>query len=230
MEKKNTVLLKLAGKLIVSCQALPEEPLFGSEIMERMAIAAMRGGASGIRANSVSDINAIKAQVPLPIIGLIKHVTPSSCVYITPTRAEVDLLAATGVEIIAMDATERTRPDNIPLEESFPQMKKAYPDILFMADCATLAEGLRAERLGFDIIGTTLCGYTAETKGTPLPNYTLMRSLVQKTFLPIIAEGGIWTPEQLKEAFLSGVHCCVVGTAITRPMDITRRFVDALPK
>jgi N-acylglucosamine-6-phosphate 2-epimerase len=194
-----------------------------------MAEAAMRGGASGIRANSVDDITEIMGHVPLPVIGIIKKIVPGSQVYITPTRSEVDALAKIGVPIIAMDATSRERPDKIPLSDSFPAIRKTYPDILFMADCATYEDGLRARELGFDIVGTTLCGYTEETKGTELPHYELIEQLVKNLSVPVAAEGGIWTPEHMKKAFYAGAHFCVVGTAITRPMHITRRFVEELP-
>ena len=228
--KKEDVLKAFAGGLIVSCQALPEEPLHSPFIMGRMALAAKLGGAVGIRANSTADIREIASQVDLPIIGIVKAVTPGCEVYITPTRCEVDALAQTGVAVIAMDATGRPRPDGLPLARSFPSMRAAYPDMLFMADCACLEDGLRAQDMGFDMVGTTLAGYTAATAGCPLPALSLMGALVEKLSIPVVAEGGIHSPEDMAAAFDQGVHCCVVGGAITRPMEITRRFVDALPK
>jgi N-acylglucosamine-6-phosphate 2-epimerase len=195
-----------------------------------MAQAAVEGGAVGIRANSVADIVEIKKFVELPVIGLIKKEYPDSDVYITPTRCEIDALVTSGAQIIAMDATSRVRPGGLLLEDFFPAVKSTYPDTLFMADCATFEDGQRAESLGFDLIGTTLCGYTTETCDAVLPDFALMLKLVTELSTPIVAEGGIWSPEQMREAFLQGVFCCVVGTAITRPREIVKRYVSQIPQ
>ena len=222
------VLESIRGGLIVSCQALENEPLHSPYIMQRMAVAAMWGGAAGIRANTVSDILKIREKVHLPVIGIIKKEYADSEVFITPTLKEVDELASIRPEIIALDGTDRIRPGGIKLEEFFREVRKRYPTQLFMADCSTLEEGIRAADLGFDVIGTTLNGYTAYTKGNALPDIRLIKSLVEKTQKPVIAEGGIWTPEELESVISTGVLAAVVGTAITRPMDITKRFVKAL--
>ena len=222
------VLESIRGGLIVSCQALENEPLHSSYIMQRMAVAAMWGGAAGIRANTVSDILKIREEVHLPVIGIIKKEYADSEVFITPTLKEVDELASIRPEIIALDGTDRIRPGGIKLEEFFREVRKRYPTQLFMADCSTLEEGIRAADLGFDVIGTTLNGYTAYTKGNALPDIRLIKSMVEKTQKPVIAEGGIWTPEELESVIGTGVLAAVVGTAITRPMDITKRFVKAL--
>lgn len=225
---ENKILDALRGGLIVSCQALREEPLYSSYIMQRMAVAAKLGGAVGIRANTVEDIRAIKEEVDLPLIGIIKQVYEDSDVFITPTMKEIDALVEAKSEIIALDSTLRMRPGNVSLEDFFKEVREKYPDQLFMADCSTLEEGLNAARLGFDLIGTTLRGYTEYTKDVKLPDLDMMRQLVEQSGRPVIAEGGIWTPEQLKAALDTGVLAAVVGTAITRPMDITKRFVEAL--
>ena len=222
------ILGKIKGGLIVSCQALNDEPLHSSYIMSRMAYAAMLGGAVGIRANTVEDITEIKKLVDLPIIGIIKKNYDDSDVYITPTMEEVDALVDCGVDIIAMDSTARLRPKSQSLEEFFSNVRKKYPNQLFMADCSNYDEGIQAAKLGFDIIGTTMSGYTPYTEGTKLPNYELMRSLVKDCGKPVIAEGGMWSPQELKMALETGVFAAVVGTAITRPMDITRRYVEAI--
>ena len=201
---------QIHGKLIVSCQALKEEPLYSSYIMSRMAYAAMEGGAAGIRANTVEDITAIKK------------------IYITPTMKEVDALASCGCEIIAADATMRLRPDGKTLDEFFNEVRKKYPAQLFMADCSTIEEGMHAAQLGFDFIGTTLSGYTSYTKGSRLPDYSMMKTLAEECGRPVIAEGGIWCPEDLGRALDTGVFAAVVGTAVTRPREITRRFVQAI--
>jgi N-acylglucosamine-6-phosphate 2-epimerase len=228
MKKKRDVLEKLKGKLIVSCQALPDEPLHSPCIMGKMAYAAMLGGAGGIRANSVEDIREIKATVTLPIIGIIKRVYKGSEVFITPTMKEIDMLYQEGVEIIALDATNRLRPDGKTISETFLTIKKTYPDQLFMADCSTYEEAKEAFRLGFDCIGTTLSGYTEYTKDKQLPDLPLMKQLVQDFSIPVIAEGGISTPDELKSVYETGVHTAVVGTAITRPREITKRFIAAI--
>jgi N-acylglucosamine-6-phosphate 2-epimerase len=228
MNISNSVFEQIKGKLIVSCQALEEEPLHSSFIMGKMAYAAMLGGASGIRANSVEDIREIKATVNLPIIGIIKKVYEGSDVFITPTIEEIDLLYKEGVDIIALDATRRIRPDGKTINEVFPLIKEKYKDQLFMADCSTYEEAQTAYQLGFDCVGTTLSGYTEYTKGIKLPDVGLIDRLVRELPIPIIAEGGIWTPEDLKCAFDLGVHTAVVGTAITRPMEITKRFISAI--
>lgn len=222
------ILQQLHKGLIVSCQALEDEPLHSSFIMGRMAYAAYLGGAVGIRANSVSDIKEIKSTVSLPIIGIIKHDYENSRVRITPTMQEVDALMEEGVSIIAMDATDRIRPDGRTVSEFFREVRQKYPNQLFMADCATYEDAVRAENLGFDLIGTTLNGYTDETRQTPPPNFDLMHRFAHTLHTPIIAEGGIFSPEQLRTAMEQGVHACVVGSAITRPMEITKRYVKAL--
>lgn len=225
----NTILNKLKGGLIVSCQALDDEPLHSSYIMSRMAVAAMMGGASGIRSNSVEDIIEIKKTVDLPVIGIIKKEYPDSNVYITPTIKEIDALLVSGCEIIALDATQRLRPGGISLDDFFRDVRKKYPDILFMADCSTYDEAIHASQIGFNIVASTLHGYTEYTKGVSLPNIDLLSQMVNNCNCPVIAEGGIWLPEQLEKIMSLGVLAAVVGTAITRPAEITKRFVQVLP-
>lgn len=228
MRKNTEVFKKIKGGLIVSCQALDNEPLYSPYIMSRMAYAAKLGGAYGIRANSPEDIIKIKETVDLPIIGLYKKNFHDSEVYITPTEECVDALMESEPDIIAIDATNRLRPFGLTLDAFFMKIRNKYPDMLFMGDCSCIEDGIHAEELGFDLVGTTLCGYTNETKDTELPNISLMKQMASTVKIPVIAEGGIWSPEQLKAAIDSGVHAAVVGTAITRPMEITKRFVDAI--
>lgn len=222
------IINKIKGGLIVSCQALEDEPLYSSFIMSKMALAAEEGGAVGIRANSVVDIAEIQKSTTLPIIGLIKKDYADSEVYITPTEAEVDALVLVGADIIAMDATNRPRPNGESLDTFFKKIKEKYPNKLFMADCSTYEEGIHACELGFDIVSTTLSGYTKETKGRLLPDFDMLKKLVDSLDIPVIAEGGIWEPAQLKQAFDLGCHSAVVGSAITRPRDITRHFIAAI--
>lgn len=220
----------LKGKLIVSCQALPHEPLHSSFIMGRMALAAKEGGAKGIRANTKEDIKEIQSQVDLPIIGIVKRDYDDSKIYITPTMKEIDELMEVKPEIIAMDATISTRPGNKTLDKFFHEVKEKYPDQLFMADCSTVEEALHADELGFDFIGTTLVGYTDQSKDMKIEqnDFELIKEIVKNVKHNVIAEGNINTPEKVKRVMQLGVFSIVVGSAITRPQLITKTFVDAL--
>lgn len=220
----------LKGKLIVSCQALPDEPLHSSFIMGRMAKAALQGGAVGIRANTPEDIQEIQTQVDLPVIGIIKRDYEDSAVYITPTLREVEELMAVHPDIIALDATCQTRPNGMSLDEFFHILKEKYPDQLWMADCSTVEEALHADALGFDFIGTTLVGYTAESKGMRIEedDFKILRQILEKAVHPVIAEGNINTPEKARRVIDLGAFSVVVGSIITRPQVITKNFVQAL--
>lgn len=221
---------QLKGRLIVSCQALTDEPLHGSEIMGRMAKAAQEGGASGIRANGIEDIQAIKRAVDLPVIGIIKREYPDSSVYITPTVEEVEALVKTGVDIIALDATNRVRPDDSTIETFFLKLKNRFSKQVFMADCATLEDAKRAEELGFDIVAPTLYGYTEETAGLKVyeHDFKFLQEMIGAVKVPVIAEGNVITPEHARRVLELGAHAVVVGGAITRPQQITKRFVDEM--
>lgn len=224
----HSILQQIKGGLIVSCQALEDEPLHSSFIMSKMAVAAKQGGAVGIRANSVPDIEEIKKSVDLPIIGIVKARYPDSEVFITPTRKEVEALSDAGVDIIAIDATNRPRPEGIFLDDFFGEIRKAYPTQLFMADCSTVEEGVHAKKLGFDIIGTTLAGYTPYTSHVSLPDFDMIERLKEKVEEPIIAEGGIWSRSDLQQVFKKGAFAAVIGTAITRPQEITKYYVKSI--
>lgn len=208
--------------LIVSCQALPEEPLHSPFIMSKMALAAKEGGAVAIRANGVEDIKAIKKEVDLPIIGIIKINYPNIKPYITPTMKEIEELLAINVDVIALDAT-------IDQDEEFlKSLKRIYPNQKFMADISTVEEAVRAESLGFDYIGTTLVGYTDQSKN--LNNFDVLEALVEKCKKPIVAEGNFDTPEKARKALDMGAYTVVVGGAITRPQLITKKFVEEINK
>lgn len=217
---------KIKGGLIVSCQALPNEPLHSSYVMSKMATAVIEGGACGIRANSVSDITEIKKVTDVPIIGIIKKEYGDCPVFITPTLKEVEELINIGVEIIALDGTKRDRPDGVSLDKLVSTIKSKYPDQKLMADVSTVEEAIFCERLGFDFIGTTLVGYTEYTKGDkPLE---VLKKVVKNVKTKVIAEGNINTPNLVKQAYESGAYSVVVGSMITRPQIITKTFVDAI--
>ncbi|GAA0091003.1 N-acetylmannosamine-6-phosphate 2-epimerase [Paraclostridium bifermentans] len=208
--------------LIVSCQALPDEPLYSSFIMGKMALAAKEGGAVGIRANTVDDIKAIKAEVDLPIIGIIKQDYDNMIPYITPTMKEIDALVEENIHVIALDAT-------INQSENFlKEVLNKYPNQKFMADISTIEEGLRAESLGFQFVGTTLVGYTEQSKN--MNNFEVLSTLIEKCKIPVIAEGNFDTPEKARKALEMGAYSVVVGSAITRPQLITKRFAEEVNK
>lgn len=222
------VLDKLKGKLIVSCQALEDEPLHSSFIMGRMALAAKEGGASAIRAQSYDDIVEIKKNVDLPIIGIVKRNYSDSEVYITPTKKEVEELINSKCEIIALDATNRKRPNDEKIEDLVKLIHDN--DVLAMADCSTVEECIQAEKIGFDIISTTLFGYTDYSRNFDGPDFESIEKILESTQTPLIAEGKINTPEDLRKVYECGVFSAVVGSAITRPQLITKKFVEVLDK
>ncbi len=215
--------------LIVSCQALENEPLHSPFIMAKMAKAAAEGGAIAIRANTKADIEAIKKEVNLPIIGLVKSNYKDSPVYITPTIKEVEQVFLGGAEIVAFDGTLQDRPEGTKLDYFISQIKREFPSLYLMADIATFEEAKIVDSLGVDLISTTLSGYTVHTKGTRLPNLPLVERMVKELHTPIIAEGGISNPSQVREAFSLGAYGVVVGSAITRPREITKSFCLEVP-
>jgi len=225
------ILDKLKNKVIVSVQAMPDEPLYKEECIIAMMQSVVAGGAGGLRVAGARDVKNAKKLFDIPIIGLTKpDKLPENwqeVVYITPSLKEVNELIESGADIIAFDGT--TRPRECPLEKMIESIKSA--DKLSMADIATLEEGLNCEKLGIDILSTTLSGYTAETK-TDLtePDFELLEKLVKNTKLPVILEGRIWEPYQVKKAFELGAHAVVIGSAITRPQLITKRFMQELGK
>ena len=220
----------LKGKLIVSCQALPHEPLHSSFIMGRMALAAKEGGAAGIRANTKEDIAEIQAQVDLPIIGIVKRDYEDSKVYITPTMKEIEELMEVKPEIIALDATVDLKPGGKTLDGFYREIRAAYPEQLLMADCSTVEEALHADELGFDFIGTPLVGYTEQSRGLKIEadDFAIIRQIVAKARHRVIAEGNINTPEKARRVIELGAFSVVVGSIITRPQLITKSFAEAL--
>lgn len=212
----------IKGGLVVSCQAYPGEPLRHPEIMAQMAMAAVEGGAVGIRCQGLSDIAAIKGQVEVPVIGIWKDGREG--VYITPTLRHARCCASAGADIVAIDATGRPRPDG----RTYADTVRALHDegIVVMADCGSFADAERAVEAGSDIISTTLSGYTGERKKTDGPDFDLLRRMVAAfgDATPVLCEGRIHTPDQLTQVMAVGAWAAVVGTAITHPTSITRWF------
>lgn len=221
---------KIKGELIVSCQALPGEPLYVEEksIMYLMARAAKQAGAKCIRTSGIRDVIAIKEETGLPVIGLIKIQYDGYESYITPTMREIDELVEAGTDIVALDCTLRKRGDGITINEFIKQIKEKYPAVILMADISTFEEGVNAYQCGVDFVGTTMSGYTKFTKDLDGPNFELVQRLVKELPIPVIAEGKIHAPEEAKKMLQLGAHAVVVGGAITRPLEITERFINAL--
>jgi N-acylglucosamine-6-phosphate 2-epimerase len=214
--------------LVVSCQALPGEPLHGSEIMARMAAAAAEGGAIAIRANGAADVRAIKQAVSLPVIGIVKRDYPGSAVYITPTLREIEELLEAGADIIAFDGTLQKRPGGCTLEQIIDLLGRS--PAASMADISTLEEAVYAEKLGVSCVSTTLSGYTPYSRQQKEPNLELLEQAARRLNIPVIAEGRISQPAQVEAALDLGAYAVVVGSAITRPQLITQPFAAAARK
>lgn len=221
---------KIKGRMIVSCQAVPGEPLYVEEksIMYLMARAAKMAGTPAIRTSSVRDVAAIKEETGLPVIGLIKIQYPGFESYITPTMKEVDELYAVGSDVIALDCTFSRRGDGRTVNDFIREVRAKYPDQLLMADISTYEEGVNAWELGMDMVGTTMSGYTPQSPRLDGPDYELVRRLSSKISVPVIGEGKIHEPGQAVEMLKAGAYAIVVGGAITRPLEIAQRFMKAI--
>ncbi|MBY0450538.1 MAG: N-acetylmannosamine-6-phosphate 2-epimerase [Cyanobacteria bacterium] len=225
----------LKQQVIVSVQADKTEPLY--PVLFPMVETVLIGGAAGLRLADLPLIRQVKTRYPdIPVIGITKPdvmpIDPYSQVYITPTLQEVLAVIEAGADIVAMDATARPRPQGETLSAILAAVKQKASQVLLMADCATLEDGISADRLGFDLLGTTLSGYTQETKGNAAatencPDWSLLESLTAQTSRPVILEGRVWEPTQIPQAFAKKAWAVVIGSAITRPHHITARFVRA---
>lgn len=222
-----TIIQKLANGLIVSCQALPDEPLFGSDHMAAMAVAALQGGAVGIRANTPTDVSAIRNAVTLPIIGLYKQVVPGFEVYITPTIESACEISLAGADIIAVDATLRPHPAGKSSADLISEIHKVTHKPV-LADIDTYESAISAVEAGADAVSTTLSGYTKESPKNDAPDFELIERLAKELTVPVIAEGRFWTIKHINFAFDLGAFAVVIGAAITRPQLITRRLVQGI--
>ncbi len=222
------VLERIHRGLIVSCQASEGDPLYGPDMMTRMAMAAKLGGAVGIRANGGEDIRRIKEATGLPVIGIVKRRYEGSDVYITATMREVVEVVAAGADVVAVDATSRMRPEGLTAAEFLRRVKQAFPHVLLMADVATVDEGVAAAAAGADLVASTMAGYTPYSPSGDGPDFALLRGLVEAVPVPVIAEGRIQRPEQARTCIELGCWAVVVGSAITRPQEITRMYAAAL--
>ena len=227
---KQEILDAIHGKMIISCQAIPGEPLYleDDSVMYLMARAAKRAGTPAIRTSRIRDVAAIKKETGLPVIGLVKINYPGYDSYITPTMKEVDDLVAVGSDVVALDCTLRKRGDGTTINEFIAQIRQKYPDIILMADISNYEEGINAWKCGVDIVGTTMSGYTDYTSKKDEPDYELMTRLAADIDIPVIGEGKIHYPDQAVKALQTGIWSIVVGGAITRPLEIAQRFMKAI--
>jgi glucokinase-like ROK family protein len=219
---------QLKGRLVVSCQASPGDPLENTDAIRRMALAAIGGGAAGLRINSAEHVAALRRDTNLPIIGIQKQYG-SAGLRITPDFAAAAALAAAGASIIALDCTDRTWPDGDPWQKIIQRIHQEL-HLPVMADIATLDEALAAAAAGADCVGTTLNGYTSRTLHNDGFSWTLLAQMAQKLTVPIMAEGHISTPEEARRAVDSGALCVIVGSAITRPGVLATNFARALER
>ena len=222
------IIENLRGKIIVSVQAMPDEPLFDEVCMKSMMASVINGGASGLRVAGVRDVKNAKT-LGVPVIGITKpNKLPDNwkeVVYITPTLKEVDELIKANADIIAFDGTSRVRPCSCTLSEIINRIHSANK--LAMADISTFEEGINCSESGADILSTTLSGYTKESESdSDKPDFELLNKLVKSVNIPVILEGRVWEPGEVKKAFELGAFSVVIGSAITRPQLITKRFVN----
>lgn len=224
-----SVLERLRDGLIVSCQALPDSPVHGPDFQAAFARCAAAGGAVGIRANGSRDITAIRRVVDLPIIGIFKQPVGSFPYFITPDFAAAKAVVEAGADVVAVTAWERQRPDRAGLGELIDRIHDELGTPV-MADVATAEDGFTAAALGADLVATTLSAARGYTRHDDVPDLALVARLSRSLPVPIVAEGQFWSPAQVQAAFRAGAYAVVVGTAITNPMAITRRFVRAVPQ
>ncbi|MBC7919390.1 MAG: putative N-acetylmannosamine-6-phosphate 2-epimerase [Rhodoferax sp.] len=212
----------LQGGLVVSCQPVDNGPLDNDDTVVRLAQAAVAGGARALRIEGARRVAKVRANVTVPLIGIVKRDMVGFPVRITPCLTDVDALLEAGADVIAVDATQRARP--CPQQDLLARIHAG--GAIAMADCASLEEGLAAAAMGFEIVGSTLAGYTG-TEVPDLPDYELLAALTQRLGR-VMAEGRYNTPEQVRQAAQLGAWAVTVGTAITRTEVITQWFSASL--
>jgi N-acylglucosamine-6-phosphate 2-epimerase len=193
------------------------------EFITAQALTVESAGAKAIRAQGIENVSSIVRAVKVPVIGLVKSYTPDSDVYITPTVEDVLALVAAGADIVAVDATQRSRHKGMTLEAFYTEVRK-HTAVPLLADIDSLENALYAQSLGFDAIATTLNCYTP-SPSTGLPNVDLVKSITAQINIPVIAEGGYTTPEQVHQAIENGAWAVCVGTAITNPYLMAKYFI-----
>ena len=227
---KENILKALKGGLIVSCQVQPDDPVYSLDFVVKMAKAAQWAGAVGIRANEPEQIRLIKEAVDLPLIGLYKIWHPDTTVFITPTLEAARAVWEAGADIIAIDCTDQINHEGKKAWELLPVVKQEIPEARLFADVSNYEEAKRAVDLGADIVAPTLDGYTEETKNIEYPDLRqfarMCRDLGDRAFM--VMEGHIYTPEDAVKCLYLGADAVVVGSAITRPHLIAKRFVDLI--
>jgi N-acylglucosamine-6-phosphate 2-epimerase len=221
---RNSPFEALRGQVIVSCQAAEGDPLDNLDTLTRIATSVLRGGAGGLRAEGTERIAAFRKITQLPIIGIIKTYDANGDVYITPDFHSAKSIADAGADIIALDCTAR----RLTAAEPWPKLiSRIHAELNrpILADIATLEDAQAAERAGADAVATTLYGYTAETAGIRTISWPLLQSILTHLTIPVLVEGHITQPDEVRTALNLGATAVVVGSAITRPETITARFV-----
>ena len=228
--KKKEILDSMKGGLVVSCQVQHDDPVYSMDFVVKMAKAAEWGGAVGIRANSPDQIAEIRKNVKLPIIGLYKIWHDDTDVFITPTLEAAKEVWEAGADIIALDCTSQITHEGKPAYELLSIVKKEIPEAIIFADVSNYEEAKRAVELGADIVGPTLYGYTEETKDIEQPDLREFARMCRDfgDEVCMMMEGHVYTPEDAMKCLYLGAHSVVVGSAITRPHLITKRFVDLI--
>lgn len=220
-----SLLDSLRGGLIVSVQAQPGSPLDDPNVLAALAAAAQQNGAVGVRIQGVQNLRAVRARVRIPVVGIIKREYEGYEPYITPALREIREVLDSGAEIVAFDATARPHPEGLTVADSIAAIRDGGG--LAMADCALPDDGVAAQAAGADIVATTLCGYTKETRGAALPALDLVAAFAElETF--VICEGGIHSPQAGAAALAAGADAIVVGTAITDSGWLVRQFTQAI--
>jgi N-acylglucosamine-6-phosphate 2-epimerase len=228
MSMTDTLIARIRGGVLVSCQAGWESPLNAPHFIAALAKSAERGGAAGFRVDGPENIAAVRAVSELPILGIYKVLHPGFDVFITSSFADARAAVDAGANLVALDGTSRPRPGGEHLGDIIERLHLEC-GVPVMTDIATVEEGLHAVELGADLVATTLAGYTPYSQAKDGPALDVVRGLVAHTSVPVIVEGRIWTVDELHACFVAGAWAVVIGSAITVPEFITRRFVAAIP-